>query len=504
MGSSATVGGVVAAGVGLGSAELVAGLVPSGRSPVAAVANWIIDASPGAVSRAVIDALGTNDKPFLVVSIVVVVLALGGLAGRLHARRPALARLLVGVAALLGAAALLADHEVGGYAVLAPLAGGLATLPVLGMLGELGDGRPYGPLRPEAMGRRAFLVTGVASASAAAAGAAIGRPLQRHVDAAASRALVVLPAAATPLAAASGPDFRIDGLSPWTTPNGSFYRIDTALIVPQVRAEDWTLRIHGMVDHEIELSFEELLARPQVEADVTLACVSNGVGGDLVGNARWLGVSLPDLLREAGVHPGADQVLGRSVDGFTAGFPTTAAFDGRDALVAVGMNGEALPVKHGFPARLVVGGLYGYVSATKWLKEIELTTFAGHDAYWIQRGWAQLGPVKVMSRIDRPRSGKKLDPGDYVVAGMAWAQGRGIAKVEVRVDSGRWQEAELGEAVGNDTWRQWRLTWPTTPGRHILTVRATTEDGELQSSTVHESFPDGATGWHQSVVEVRR
>jgi DMSO/TMAO reductase YedYZ molybdopterin-dependent catalytic subunit len=300
----------------------------------------------------------------------------------------------------------------------------------------------------------------------------------------------------------AGADLGIDGVSPFVTPNGDFYRIDTALIVPQVRTDGWTLRVHGMVDRELELTFDDLLARQLVEADVTLACVSNEVGGDLIGNARWLGVRLDELLREAGVRRGATQVVPRSSDGFAAGFPTEVALDGRDALVAVGMNGEALPLRHGFPARLVVPGLYGYVSATKWLTEIELTTWDAFDSYWVRRGWAKEAPIKTQSRIDTPRSGASLRPGRVAVAGVAWAQGRGVEAVEVRVDDGPWQPARLATAVGADTWRQWVHEWDATPGRHTITARATDGTGAVQTSERAEPIPDGASGWHSIVAIV--
>jgi DMSO/TMAO reductase YedYZ molybdopterin-dependent catalytic subunit len=321
------------------------------------------------------------------------------------------------------------------------------------------------------------------------------------VDAAASRAKVSLPAQAQPLPALpAGADLHLNGLSPFTTPNADFYRIDTALLIPQVDAQSWSMRIFGRVDHELTFTFEELLARPLVEADITLACVSNEVGGSLVGNARWLGVPLRDLLTEAGVHPDADQVVGRAVDGFTVGFPVSAALDGRQALVAVGMNGEPLPLRHGFPVRLVVPGLYGYVSATKWLSEIELSRFADFDPYWIRLGWAQPAPIKVQSRIDTPRG--RVAAGPVNLAGVAWAQERGVRAVDVRVDGGPWHPADLADAVGTDTWRQWVYRWDATAGRHVLEARATAGDGEVQTGQTSPPFPSGATGWHSRQVSV--
>jgi DMSO/TMAO reductase YedYZ molybdopterin-dependent catalytic subunit len=257
-----------------------------------------------------------------------------------------------------------------------------------------------------------------------------------------------------------------------------------------------------VVDRELTLDYEELVARPMIERDVTLACVSNEVGGDYIGNARWIGTPLADLLDEAGVDPGASQLVSRSVDGFTIGTPTAVVMDGRDAMLAVAMNGEPLPIEHGFPVRMVVPGLYGYVSATKWLVDLELTTLDAYDAYWIQRGWAKEAPIKTQSRIDTPRFGDEVPAGTVAVAGVAWAQHRGIERVEVRVDGGAWQEAELGAEDTVDTWRQWVYRWDAAPGRRTIAVRATDGDGRTQTAELAEPFPDGATGHHTITVDV--
>jgi DMSO/TMAO reductase YedYZ molybdopterin-dependent catalytic subunit len=294
----------------------------------------------------------------------------------------------------------------------------------------------------------------------------------------------------------------VAGLTPLQTPVEDFYRIDTALTSPVVDADTWRLRISGMVEREVELTYDELMDLPQVEADITISCVSNEVGGDLVGTARWQGVRLADVLDLAGVDPAATQVIGRSVDGWTAGFPTEVAYDGRDALVAVGMQGVPLPIDHGFPARLVVPGLYGYVSATKWLAELELTTWEAADGYWIPRGWSKEGPIKVQSRIDVPASGADVPRGEVLVAGVAWAPHRGIRRVEVQVDDGPWREAELAEELSPDVWRQWRLRWDAPAGEHRLRVRATDGDGTTQRGTPVPPAPDGAEGWHTRVVRV--
>jgi DMSO/TMAO reductase YedYZ molybdopterin-dependent catalytic subunit len=502
--SKLRIAGVFAAAAGLGVGELVSALLADGRSPVVAVAEQVIDTTPGGVSRAVIELLGTSDKPFLITMVVAITLALGALTGALRLAKPRAAGAIVGTAGLVGAGALLVGHDAPVVAILAPALATATTWVVLSALAALAVDQPYGPLQPQALGRRTFLVGTATAASVAAVGVAAGRRLDR-AGAAADRAAVQLPAPA--LAAEgvpTGVDFGIAGLTPWRTPNNRFYRIDTAVLVPQVHTDDWSLRIHGKVDHELRLTYDELLARPQVEADITLSCVSNGVGGSLVGTARWQGVLLADLLDEVGIHPDGDQLVGRSVDGFTVGFPTALARDGRQALVAVGMNGEPLPVVHGFPARLVVPGLYGYVSATKWLSEIELTGWDDFDAYWIDRGWSKVAPIKIASRIDRPRYDTKIDAGPNVVAGVAWVQHRGIAKVEVRVDKGPWHEAELALEPSVDTWRQWRWTWDATPGKHLLEVRATATDGEVQTKKVQDVFPDGASGWHSAYVRVRR
>ncbi|WP_431885200.1 molybdopterin-dependent oxidoreductase [Micromonospora wenchangensis] len=369
------------------------------------------------------------------------------------------------------------------------------------------DGPPAGwePLEstdPES--RRRFLRGAGLLAGAAAVVGLGGHWLAGRRGVSAARQAVALP---TPSAVAptvpAGADLSLAQLAPYTTPNGGFYRIDTALVVPQVDPETWRLRIHGRVRNPIELTFAELLARPMVERYVTLACVSNEVGGDLIGNARWLGVPIKELLDEAGPEEGADQVVGRSVDGWTCGTPTAALRDGRDALLAVGMNGEPLPVEHGFPVRMVVPGLYGYVSACKWVTELELTSFADFDAYWVPRGWSAQGPVKTQSRIDTPRARNRLTAGEVTVAGVAWAQHRGISRVEVRVDGGAWQEATLAPTVSVDTWVQWSWRWPAIPGEHTLQVRATDRDGGTQTPLTAPVAPDGATGWHSVTVTVR-
>ncbi|SCG34401.1 molybdopterin-dependent oxidoreductase [Micromonospora halophytica] len=373
--------------------------------------------------------------------------------------------------------------------------------------GPAGPGLSPGREPPEQVApesRRRFLRgVGVLAGAAAVTGLG-GHWLAGRRGVSAAREAVALPA---PVSAAPavpvGADLSLAQLAPYTTPTSGFYRIDTALVVPQVDPQTWRLRIHGRVRNPIELSFADLLARPMVERYVTLACVSNEVGGDLIGNARWLGVPIRELLDEVEPEEGADQVVGRSVDGWTCGTPTAVLRDGRDALLAVGMNGEPLPVEHGFPVRMVVPGLYGYVSACKWVTELELTSFADFDAYWVPRGWSAQGPVKTQSRIDTPRPRNRITAGPVVVAGVAWAQHRGVSRVEVRVDGGPWRDATLAPTVSVDTWVQWSWRWDATPGEHTLQVRATDATGETQTGRERPVEPDGATGWHTVQVTVR-
>jgi len=344
-----------------------------------------------------------------------------------------------------------------------------------------------------------LLVLG-AGAALAATGVGVGRALRERFDVAAERLGVALPRASRALPPAPvGLESEIPGITPLFVPNDDFYRIDTALVVPTVSIDGWRLRVTGMVDRELELTYADLLARELIETDVTIACVSNEVGGRLVGNARWLGCRLDDLLAEAGIGPDADQIVGRSVDGFTAGFPT-AALDGRDAIVAVAMNDEPLPQDHGYPARLIVPGLYGYVSATKWLASIELTRFDEFQGYWVPRGWAAEAPIKTQSRIDTPRGSAAA--GTVAVAGVAWAGTRGIDRVEVRIDEGSWQQATLGPELADSTWRQWHLAWDAHPGRHTIESRATDGGGDTQTARSSPPAPDGATGWHRRTVQV--
>lgn len=351
---------------------------------------------------------------------------------------------------------------------------------------------------------RRRLLGGVAGGVVAAGAATlVGRLLAGSQEADSARVAIALPKPTVPAKPLpQGVDFGIKGLSPFVTKNQDFYRVDTALIVPRVDPQQWKLRIHGMVDRPIELTYADLLKRPLTEEYVTLTCVSNEVGGEYIGNARWLGARMADLLREAGLQPGADMLLSTSDDGFTAGTPVDVVMDGRDALFAIAMNGQVLPVEHGFPVRQVVPGLYGYVSATKWVVDLKVTRFDQDEAYWTPRGWSAKGPIKTESRIDVPRDGASLTAGRTAIAGVAWAQHTGIDAVEVRVDRGEWRQAKLAQVPGPDTWRQWSLEWDATSGQHTIEVRATDAAGHTQTEQQAPPAPDGASGWHSIQVKV--
>jgi DMSO/TMAO reductase YedYZ molybdopterin-dependent catalytic subunit len=500
----AALAGVLAAAAGLAVAELVAALVAPGASTLFAGGAAVVDVVPPWLKDFAVQAFGTNDKAVLLGSMGVV-LALGAaLAGWLELRRPPSGVVLIAIVGVVGAT----------VAVLRPDATPLWALPsVVGIGGAVillrtatAKLRPVADLRTaegDTVDRRGFLmVTGIAAGVAvlALAGSRVLSAGATAVNAVRER--IRLPAARTtapPVPA--GADLQLDGLTPYVTPNPEFYRIDTALRVPQLDPAEWSLEVHGMVDEPFTITWDELLALPLEEHHVTLACVSNPVGGDLIGNALWLGYPIRALLERARPQAGADMVLSRSDDGFTAGTPLEVLLDpDRTSLLAVGMNGEPLPVDHGFPARLVVPGLYGYVSATKWVTSLKVTTFDADQGYWTPRGWSALGPIKVQSRIDVPRG--STAPGTVTVAGVAWAQHTGVAAVEVRADDGDWVPAELAETVGTDTWRQWSVSLDLDAGDHTLAVRATDADGLVQTEAEAPPAPDGATGWHTVRVSV--
>lgn len=501
--------GLAAAAVAIGVAELVAVLTGSRSAPLVAVGGLVVDTVPAPLKRFAIEVFGRYDKMALLIGTAVLLGGFAALIGLLAVRRLAVGYAGIALFAAIGVAAALSRPDAGPPAALPALLGavvGAATLWLL-VAGPLepptGFPGAAGAFPGELADQRRRFLTGVGAALGGAALAGVtGRWLATRRGVAAARGQVVLPPPASPAPSVpAGAELALPQLAPYTTPNFGFYRIDTALVVPQVDPADWKLRIHGRVRNPITLSYADLLARPMIERDITLACVSNEVGGDLIGNARWLGVRLADLLDEADPLPGADQVVARSADGWTCGSPTAVLRDGRDALLAVGMNGEPLPVEHGFPARVVVPGLYGYVSACKWVVELELTSFADFDAYWVPRGWSARAPIKTQSRIDTPRARNNLTAGPVTVAGVAWAQRRGVRQVEVRVDDGPWRPATLAESVSVDTWVQWSWRWEATVGEHTLQVRATDATGEVQTSERRPVEPDGATGWH--TVRVR-
>lgn len=460
-------------------------------TPVQAVAEAIIAQTPGPIVEALIHVVGRNDKPILVAGVTVGVVALGVVAGLLTARRTVFGHLVFWAMAAIGLVATVTRPDFTPVSLL-PLAVGVVVWTVL--LDYLTKKAEPQPTVLES--RRRFLANAggvtVAALLVAAGGRLIGRSRQTVESA---RRLLRLPV--TRGAVPAGADApKISGMTPWRVPNRDFYRIDTSLVVPTVDPDTWRLRIHGMVDREITLTYRDLLARRLTEDWVTICCVSNPVGGELIGNAWWSGVRVAELLHEAGVHPDADAVKQTSKNGWTCGTPIAALTDGRNAMLAIGMNGDPLPLEHGFPVRMIVPGLYGYVSATKWLVDLEVTRFDRFSAYWTDRGWSERGPVKTESRIEVPTDGAEVPAGRVRVGGHAWAQHTGIARVEYRLDGNAWRPAELGRVPGNDTWVQWAGTVNLTKGSHSLAVRATDRSGYTQTAARADVVPNGATGWH--------
>jgi DMSO/TMAO reductase YedYZ molybdopterin-dependent catalytic subunit len=492
--------GLASAGVALGIAELIAALAGPRSAPVIAVGGVVVDSVPLPVKEFAASTFGTHDKTALLTGTFIILAVFAALIGVYAVRDIRIGYAGIAVFGLIGAAAAWSRPGLGFGSVFPSLLGAAAGAATLAAL--LRGWRPPRPDLETSAGRRSVLIGASIAIVGAAVAELIGRQLGERSSVAAARDTVNLPSPSSPPPSLP-PDAAASGQTPFVTSNGNFYRIDTALVVPQVDPNSWSLRIHGQVDKPTTLTYVQLLARPMIERYITLACVSNEVGGGLISNALFLGAPLKDLLEEVGVRPGADQIVGRSVDGFTAGSPTSVLMDGRDAMLAVGMNGEPLPVAHGFPVRVVVPGLYGYVSATKWITELEATTFAAFDAYWVPRGWSAMGPIKTESRIDTPSDGSNKNAGTVVVAGVAWAQHRGISKVEVQVDDSPWQVATLDPVPSTDTWRQWKLSWDATPGAHQLQVRATDHDGVTQTDAVADVAPNGATGYHRINVTVR-
>lgn len=494
--------GLAATLLGAGLGELVAALLQPSASPFAVIGGGLIDLAPSWAKDTAIALFGTGDKAALLVGIALVLAVVAGVAGMLEWRRAGLGSVLLAALGVVAVVVAMTRADAGTYAwVPGIVAGGFAAVAVRVLVRLL---RPVPDFSPTDDDRRRFLLWTLGTAAAGAVALVVSnvaRGASQSIEAV--RNALRLPAAASPAApVAASAELGVPGLAPVVTPNIDFYRIDTALVIPRIDPAEWSLRIHGMVEREVVISWDELLALPMQEADVTLACVSNEVGGSLIGNARWLGYPVRELLKRAGVDADADMVLSTSADGFTASTPLEALTDDRDSLFAVGMNGEPLPLAHGFPVRMVVPGLYGYVSATKWVTELEVTRFDKATAYWTTRGWSARGPIKLQSRIDVPRRGQTLSAGDTVIAGMAWQQQVGIAGVEVRIDDGQWMAADLATAISADTWVQWSVPWTAEPGTHTIECRALSADGETQTSEPAAVAPDGAQGWHRVELSV--
>jgi DMSO/TMAO reductase YedYZ molybdopterin-dependent catalytic subunit len=518
------IAGVLAAGAALGAGQFVAGLTGASGSPVVVVGELQIDFTPPWLKNFAITDFGSDDKLVLVGGILVALGLFAAIIGAAAIRRMAYGMAGVAVFAVLGLTAAATRPDATIASLLPTLAATAAAVAVLQLLIPMVR-RPALPARaavsydpvttparaeesaeaePEGPGRRRFIAAGAATAGAAAGAGLVGRLLTEQSSVASAQKSLRIPRpSVTTQALPPGVDLHIPGLAPFVTSDASFYRVDTALVLPQVNPSSWQLRIHGMVSREITLTFDQLIKRPLIEDYITLCCVSNPVDGPYIGNAKWLGASLAAVLREAGIKAGADQLLCTSVDGFTSGTPVQTVMDGRDALLAVAMNGQPLPVAHGFPARMVVPGLYGYVSATKWVTDIEVTTFAGNYAYWAQRGWSQQAPIKTECRIDVPDGLDEIRAGTTAVAGVAWAQHKGIEAVEVRVDRGPWQQARLAAVPGLDTWRQWVWEWQAVSGPHLLEARATDKTGYTQTAVPAPPEPNGATGYPMVSVAVR-
>ena len=506
----AAVAGVVAAATALGVSELLAGLLPGATSLVAAVGQVVIDLQPAGAKDVVVGLFGTNDKLALELFIVGVGLLIGAGLGLVARRRYEIAAGAFIAFGVVGFLAALGDPLAN--PAMAATSSAISVGAGIWVLGWLLHRSPTtaplsDPDRPVAempdWSRRSFLIRAGGAGVAAVAAGAVGRNLlERQRVAPTGSGPAIPPASVTVPDLAVGTDLSasIDNLTPIVMPNDRFYRIDTALLTPIVDTAGWTLRIHGLVDRETTLTWEQLIALPMFEQYVTISCVSNEVGGRLVGNAKWTGVRLRDVLEIAGVQPAATQLVGRSVDGWTAGMPTAWVMDpSREPMIALKMNDVPLPPAHGYPARLIIPGLYGYVSATKWLAELELTTLEAFNGYWVPLGWAKKAPILTQSRIDTPRGG--VAGGQVPIAGIAWAPDRGVSRVEVAVD-GVWQDARISKPISSATWVQWVVDWPATPGRHVIQVRATDGTGAVQTEESTPPAPDGARGWHKVSVDV--
>ncbi|MFC4786078.1 molybdopterin-dependent oxidoreductase [Nocardioides sp. MAHUQ-72] len=500
--------GVLATIVGVAAGHLVAALTEPAASPVLAVGSTVIDLTPTPLKEWAIAHFGTHDKTVLVGSVLVGVLLLAVVAGLLTLRRFVYGAALLVVLVAVAAGAALTRPTAGLSDLVPSIAAAVTGVASLAWLVRAAPDRPTGDASTgdgstgDGTSRRGLLVAGGVLAAAAAVMGGAGRWITSYRTRPEN---IDLPAATDPAPAfPAGLDEKVPGITPFRTPNNEFYRVDTRLTLPVVSVDDWSLTIDGDVDEEVTFSFGDLTSMALVERDITLTCVSNDVGGRYVGAARWLGVPLKDLLDRAGIEgTRADQILSTDVDGMTISTPLDLATDGRDAMIAIGMNGAALPREHGFPARMVVPGLYGFVSACKWITRMTLTTYAEQDAYWTQRDWATDAPIKIASRIDTPKPLSSIDAGRTVIGGVAWAQHRGgVGRVEVRIDGGGWQEARLGPSAGDDYWRQWYLPWTAEKGQHTLAVRAVSGEDEEQTAVRATPFPDGSSGIQQIVVTV--
>ncbi|QRY40132.1 molybdopterin-dependent oxidoreductase [Microbacterium hominis] len=511
----AALAGLVSGAVFLGVAELLALLLARTASPILAVGGFVIDIVPQPFKEFAIATFGANDKIALLAGLGLAVVIASAIGGVLEYLRAPLGVVIVVIAGVLSTAAVVSRTGVTPLSFVPPVIGTVAASVVLVLLGrrlrrwrgaaagESGapdDGAPS----EQALGRRGFFrLAGVAGVSAVIVGVAARVVTAATSSVDAIRDALKLPAPRRALTIPAGAELDVPGLSPLFTPNADFYRVDTALTVPTIDPATWRLVVDGMVDRRVELSFDELVAMGLDEYGITLTCVSNEVGGGLLGNATWLGVPVREILRMAGPQAGADMVLSRSIDGYTASTPLSALTDdGLDAILAVAMNGEPLPAEHGFPVRMIVPGLYGYVSATKWLTELKVTTFAADEAYWTPRGYSAEAPIKLSSRVDVPKIDTPVAPGTVAVAGMAWAQPVGVGRVEVNIDDTGWIPATMSTPVNDDSWVQWMHEWDATAGTHYIAVRAWNKNGELQVQERAPIAPNGSTGWHRVLVTV--
>ena len=513
-----TVLGLVATGAGLAAAELVAGLLRGTKSPVIAVGEEFIDRSPPWLTEWAKEQFGTADKDVLIsgafITIVLIGIAIGVAAVRGMQRLAVAATLVTGA---IGAWAVSQRPSYSFSKLLPTIAGTATSLAVLWWFSRISSGPDSDEMASDdaggaddthpmvvAVDRRAFFTGAVAMGSTAVIAAGAGRVMQSRFTITSERNDLVLPKGdRAPERLPADVDLDVAGITPFQVSNDDFYRIDTALgRVPQVQAKTWELHVTGMVDQEVTITFDELLAMPTIERFVTLSCVSNPVGGPYAGNAWWLGTLLAPVLERAGVQRGAEQLVSRSVDGWTAGSPIEQILDGRDAMLAYGMNGEPLPAEHGYPVRLVVPGLYGYVSATKWVTELEVTTWDAFDAYWVPRGWSEIAPFKMTTRIDTPRDRSERRHGVVPIGGLAWYPHVGISKVQVSIDGGEWRDADLGGAPSTDTWRQWVYRWDADQGAHEIRARAIDANGAEQIEEVAPVAPNGASGYHTIMVNI--